>query len=60
LTTEATINYWPLVLIVEDCYVPALAQSALDACAALDSETIAAGWVCDAFAAEVDAESRRN
>jgi hypothetical protein len=55
-----TLQFWPLVLLVEDCFVPQSAEYVLNAIPALDSETIALGFTCDAFAAEIDAHNRRN
>ncbi len=59
-TDTNTYQLWPLILIVEDCYVPQSAEHVLNAVAALDSETLAIGFTCDAFAAEMDAHNRRN
>jgi len=55
-----TYQLWPLVLVVEDVYVPQCANDVLNAVASIDSETIAIGFACDAYAAEMDANNRRN
>ena len=55
-----TYQLWPLILIIEDVYVAESAPHVLNAVAALDLETLAIGFTCDAFAAEMDAHNRRN
>ena len=57
---EEVINCWPLVLSLEDCYVPELAPQVLQATRAADPELFATSFACDAFAAEVDLLTRLN
>ncbi len=54
------LNYWPVVLTIEDCYVPEAVPHVLNAIAHLDEATTAAMFACEAYAAEMDAQLRQN
>jgi len=57
---EEVLNYWPLVVSLEDSYVPHAAPLVLNATLAVDAETLAASFACDAYAAEIDLLTRLN
>lgn len=39
MTNDPSLNYWPLVVAIEDCYNPDVAQYIIDAIAGLDDES---------------------
>lgn len=55
-----TLNYWPLVLIIEDVYVPQWAEEAVRQAGKADQELIGAVVAAIAFRASCDAARRVN
>ena len=54
------LNFWPLVLILEDSYYPDRAQELLQVAADLDDLLVDASAACDGLAAQIDAQLRQN
>jgi hypothetical protein len=54
------INYWPVMVVVEDVYCPQRAQMVLEAMATTTDALIDASAACDGYAAELDAQTRQN
>jgi len=48
------VSSWPLVVVIEDCYIPELAPAALATIAEADSETLAQCFEWAAFAAKAN------
>ena len=58
--SEGVLNWWPLVVILEDCYYPDTASQVLGAMAAASDELVDASAACDGLAAQIDAQLRQN
>jgi len=58
--TSDVFNCWPLVVAMEDCFVPGEAPLVLNAVSQLDLETLATAFACEAYIAECDALDRTN
>lgn len=57
---NTTLNYWPLVVVIEDCYVPELAQVVMETIADVHVNTIAAMLAVASYQASLDANRRIN
>lgn len=55
-----TLNYWPIILVIEDVYVPELAEMAMQAADELGNESLAAIIATVGLQASYDAEKRVN
>lgn len=55
-----TWQLWPLVVIIEDCYVPHAAPLVIGAVKALSEKDCDAMWACEGWIAQKDAEGRAN
>ena len=55
-----TLNYWPLIVILEDVYVPELAQVVIETIEEVDISTISAMLAVMSYRAEQDVAGRRN
>jgi hypothetical protein len=55
-----TYQLWPLVVVIIDGYDPHTAPAVVEALAGVDEEVIAAMWACHGYAAQQDAQGRRN
>ena len=54
------LNWWPVVIILEDSYYPDRAPLVLGAMQAVTDELVDASQACDGYAAEIDAHLRQN
>lgn len=50
---------WPLIVVIEDCYIPELAPAAITTIAEADSETLAQCFAWAAFAAKANLRGER-
>lgn len=55
-----TLVYWPLVITIEDCFVPEVAPRLLEAVAEVDVQTVGAMVACRSYLAQLELEGRRN
>lgn len=58
--SEGVLNWWPLVLVLEDSYYPDRAPLVLGVMQNISDDLIGASAACDGYAAQLDAESRLN
>lgn len=54
------INYWPLVVVLEDVYVPEFAEGVLRLVRQVDNSTLVAAITTNSYLAWLDTEKRRN
>lgn len=57
---NTTLNYWPLVLVIEDVYVPELVETAMAGAEELGNENLAAIITTAAYGSYQDALRRQN
>lgn len=60
MNTLPTLNYWPLVVVLEDVHVPELAQVVIETITGVSSETVSAMLAVMSYRAELDVAKRCN
>lgn len=57
---NATLNYWPLVVVLEDVYVPELAPAVIETIQDVNTETVSRMLAVVRIQALYDARKRTN
>lgn len=60
MNNPTTLNYWPLVVVIEDCFIPKLAPVVMETIAEVDIRTVTAMLAVMSYRAEQDAGNRTN
>lgn len=55
-----TLNYWPLVVVIEDCYIPELAQVVMETIQEQSINTLAAMLAVASYQAMYNLQGRMN
>ena len=60
MTGEPTLNYWPLVVAIEDVYIPELAGIVIETISEVNINTVSAMMAIAAYNAVRDLRGREN
>lgn len=60
MNNPPTLNYWPLIVILEDVYVPEVAQVVIETISEVDIRTVTAMLAVMSYQAGLDAGNRSN
>lgn len=60
MVSEPTLNYWPLVMTIEDVYIPELARIVIETISEVNINTVAAMLSVAAYNAVLGLRGREN